>query len=273
MTYTVKQGDTLYGISNQFGVSVTELAKINNVTTNNIKAGQILKIPSNSGTNPDSQFIYTVVKGDSLYNIALRYNTTVKKIIDLNNLKSNDLKIGQKLKIPETYSQNDNLPYYKNYVVKQGDNLYIIAKSNNISVDTIIKDNNLKDNILQINQVLKIRIPISEELECIGNPWNFSENNNEFIYTVKKGDSLYKIANNFGITVSQIVNTNNLKNTNLNIGDKLKIPIKSNEKKYIVKQGDSLYKIAQENNTTVENIKKKNNLKNNLLSIGQILYI
>lgn len=83
-TYTVKAGDTLYGISNQFGVSAKELADLNNVNANTLKIGQILKIPTIQGTNPTNMFIYTVKKGDSLYSIAKKYNMTVKDIIALN---------------------------------------------------------------------------------------------------------------------------------------------------------------------------------------------
>ena len=85
-TYTVKKGDTLYGISNQFGVSVTELARINNVNANTLQIGQVLTIPSESGTNPNNMFMYTVKKGDSLYSIAKKYNTTVNDIMKLNYL-------------------------------------------------------------------------------------------------------------------------------------------------------------------------------------------
>ena len=59
-TYIVKAGDTLYGISNQYGVSVTELASLNNVNANSLKVGQKLIIPSKSGLNPDNMFMYTV---------------------------------------------------------------------------------------------------------------------------------------------------------------------------------------------------------------------
>ena len=88
INYTVKSGDTLYGISNQFGVSVVELANLNNVTASTLKVGQVLIIPTNSGTNPNNLFLYTVVSGDSLYKIARKYNTTVDEIVKLNNLKS-----------------------------------------------------------------------------------------------------------------------------------------------------------------------------------------
>ena len=56
-TYIVKKGDTLYGISNQYGVSVTELAELNNVNATTLKEGQSLKIPIKPGNNPDNLFL------------------------------------------------------------------------------------------------------------------------------------------------------------------------------------------------------------------------
>ena len=67
MTYVVKRGDTLWGISNQFGVSVTELAELNKVDAKNLQVGQVLTIPTKTGTNPDNMFMYTVKKGDTLW--------------------------------------------------------------------------------------------------------------------------------------------------------------------------------------------------------------
>ena len=89
-TYTVKPGDTLYGISNQFGVSVTELANLNNVYGSNLQVGQVLKIPINTGTNPNNMFMYTVKSGDTLYSIARKYNTTANDIMKLNYLTSHN---------------------------------------------------------------------------------------------------------------------------------------------------------------------------------------
>ena len=74
MTYTVKSGDTLYGISNQYGVSVMDIMKVNNLNNTNLVIGQVLTIPTTSGTNPDTTFTYTVKKGDSLYSIAKSFN-------------------------------------------------------------------------------------------------------------------------------------------------------------------------------------------------------
>lgn len=276
-TYTVKAGDTLYGISNQFGVSVTDLADINNVTAATLRVGQVLNIPSNEGVNPNNMFMYTVKKGDSLYSIAMKYNTTVGQIVSLNNLKNNNLSIGQVLRIPETYTKEEEMimPTFINYIVKKGDNLYSIARSNNVSVDTIMKDNGITNINLQVGQVLKIRTEGMTEIEeCIGTDYTPPEEVSSINYTVKKGDNLYNIANKYNTSITAISNLNNLKSNNLSIGQVLKIPNTTNsssDKTYIVKSGDNLYTIARRFNTTVDNIKRKNNLKSNTLRIGQKL--
>ena len=278
-TYTIKAGDTLYGISNQFGVSVLELAKINNIlTTTQLKIGQILKIPSTIGTNPSTFFIYSVKKGDSLYSIAKKYDTTASEIIKLNNLSNNNLSIGQQLKIPEVYNKEDtmSLPNYINYTVQKGDNLYSIAQKYNIKPEIIIKDNSLKSNNLSIGQNLKIRITKDsvEIEECFGEDYNPPTNEETTLYTAQKGDSLYSIAQKYNTKVDDIKRINNLSNNNLSIGQMLKIPKNnSSNTTYIVKKGDSLYSIAKKYNTTVDNIKKTNNLSSNLLSVGQKIII
>lgn len=223
MNYTVKAGDTIYGISKQFGVSAMDIYNLNNLTNSNIKVGQVLKIPTNSGTNPSNMFYYTVKKGDSLYSIARIYNTTVDEIIKLNNLKSTNLSIGQTLRIPETSESITTIPpSFISYTVKRGDTLYSIARNYGISVDTIVQDNALNSNNLSIGQVLKIRTGTESVIEeCFGNSYN--PNTSTTTYTVKKGDSLYSIAKKYNTTVSDLISKNNLKSTNLSIGQILKI--------------------------------------------------
>jgi len=205
--------------------------------------------------------IYIVKKGDSLYQIAQKFNTTVDKLKKLNNLNNNLLSIGQEIIIPKknTISEETKTNYY---IVKKGDSLYQIAKNNNLTVEELKKINNINNNILSIGQ--KLILP--------------TENNNEskptITYTVQKGDSLYQIANKYNTTVENLKKINNLINSNLSIGQILKVP--SEEKGYIVytvKKGDSLYQIAKIYNTTTNEIKSINNLTSNLLSIGQQLKI
>ena len=280
-TYTVRNGDTLYGISNQFGVSVNDLRKQNGLNdTSVIRVGQILYIPNTQGINPNTTFLYTVKKGDTLYNIAKMYNTSVQELIKLNNLKSSTLNIGDQLKIPEMYTNEDNisLPNYINYTVKKGDTLYGIAKEYGVTPDLIMKDNSLSSSVLSVGQNLKIRVLKDTGVieECYGEDYIIPTTTNVINYTVKKGDSLYQIANKYNTSVSAIMKLNNLTSNILNIGQVLKIPSVSNGNAtmtYVVKKGDSLYSIAKKFNTTVDSIKKKNNLKSNTLSIGKKLII
>lgn len=141
------------------------------------------------------------------------------------------------------------------YVVKKGDSLWSIAKKYNMTVDELKSINNLNSNLLSIGQRLKIK----------------GSNDNQNIYIVQKGDTLYKIANMYETTVDNLKTLNNLKSNILSIGQKLIIP--SQNKIYIVQKGDSLWSIARKYGTTVDSIKKKNNLSTNVLQIGQKLKI
>ena len=222
--YTVKQGDTVYGISKQFGVEAIDISTLNNLGGSIIQIGQVLKIPTKTGNNPSGLFTYTVKKGDSLYSIARVYETTVDEIKKLNKLTSNNLSIGQQLQIPETDFSVSTKPYYTTYTVKKGDTLYSIAKKYNIPVNTLIIDNALQNTVLAIGQVLNIRTPTSEELtveECFGE--DYTPPTKEVIYTVKRGDSLYSIAKIYNTSVDNIKSKNNLKTNTLSIGQQLKI--------------------------------------------------
>ena len=205
----------------------------------------------------ESQEIYAVKKGDSLWKIANKYNTTVEKLKSANNLKTNTLSVGQKLVIP---SISVSPEVSDTYIVQKGDSLWSIANKFNMTVSELKNLNNLTNNLLSIGQVLKIKD---------------SSNNGKTTYTVQKGDSLWVIANKYGITTEELKSYNNLTSNLLSIGQVLKIPQgkTSTENIYTVKKGDSLWTIANRYNTTVEKIKVLNNLTSNLLSIGQQLKI
>ena len=90
--YVVQKGDSLWSIARKLNTSVAELKSLNNLTSNNLSIGQVLKTPS-SNTENDNQITYTVVKGDSLYKIAQKFNVTVQDLINLNNLTSTNLSV------------------------------------------------------------------------------------------------------------------------------------------------------------------------------------
>lgn len=203
--YIVKKGDSLWSIANKYGLTVDKLKDINNLSSNMLSVGQKLLI--NDGTDVDNvnENYYIVKSGDTLYSIAKKYGLTVDELKKMNNLSSNTLSINQKLLVGNDMSTDDN---YVVYVVKSGDTLWGIASKYNTSVDKIKDINNLNSNNLSIGQ--KLLVP--------GNNLGTKK------YIVKSGDTLYKIAQNNGTTVTELINLNNLKTTNLSIGQVLYIP-------------------------------------------------
>lgn len=203
--YVVQKGDSLWSISSKLGVSVSDIKKINNLSSNNLSIGQVLIIPSKKSDDEESnadENIYVVKKGDSLWLIAKNYNTSVDEIKRLNNLSSNTLSIGQKLKIPNAITSNEIT-----YTVKKGDSLWLIANKYDTTVNAIKDKNGLTSNNLSIGQILKI-----------------PSTTNYITYTVKKGDSLWLIAKNYNTSVNDIKKLNSLSSNNLSIGQKLIIP-------------------------------------------------
>ena len=201
---------------------------------------------------------YIVKNGDSLWSIASKNDTTVDNIKRLNNLTNNTLQIGQILKLNNEENE-DNLKDKNIYTVKKGDSLWLIANKNGVSVDDIKNANNLTSNTLQIGQILIIP--------------GKKTSTKEITYVVKKGDSLWLIANKYDTTVEKIKSVNNLTNNTLQIGQILTIPSSTEFFTYTVKKGDNLWLIAKNYNTTVDNIKKLNNLTSNTLQIGQKLIL
>lgn len=203
-TYTVKKGDTLYSISKNQNIPIDTIIKLNNLTSSNLEIGQQLKLKSDSN-NSSNKNQYIVQRGDTLYSLALKYNTTVDKLRKLNNLNTNTLTIGQILVLPiET-----DIDEYDIYVVNKGDSLWSISKKFNIDINDLIELNNLKDLTLQVNQ--SILVPKQQE------------NIETDLYIVKKGDTLWSISNKLNIPVQTLKELNNLNSNLLKVNQQLKI--------------------------------------------------
>ena len=201
-TYVVQKGDTLYSIANKLGTTVSELKKENNLTSNTLQIGEVLRIPTKE-IYEEEENIYIVKKGDSLYSIAKKYNTTVEELKRINNLTSNILSIGQVLKLPSDKANNvEKEENTISYTVQKGDSLYSIARKYDTTIDRIKDLNNLTTNLLSIGQVLLIP----------------TDTNLETTYTVQKGDSLYSIAKKYNTTVDRLKQLNNLTSNLLSIG-------------------------------------------------------
>ena len=200
--YTVKSGDSLWSIAKKYNVSLSDLKEANGIANSLLTIGDVLKIPVKE-EDELKENTYTVKSGDSLYKIAQTYNTTVNELVNLNNLTTTSLSVGQVLRLPNVGTTTTNT-----YTVKSGDSLYKIAQAYNTTVNELVNLNNLTTTSLSIGQVL--RLP---------NVGTTTTNT----YTVKSGDSLYKIAQIYNTTVSELMRLNNLGTTTLSIGQVLKL--------------------------------------------------
>ncbi len=310
-TYTVKAGDSLYRIAKNHNISLQELKSLNNLNSDLIFAGQVLKVSgqvssSQSSTNTSQSSnqtqtsgngTYTVKAGDSLYRIAKNHNISLQELKNLNNLSSNLIMPGQVLKVsgqvsssqPSTNtSQSSNQTQTSGngtYTVKAGDSLYRIAVNHNMSLQELKNLNNLSSNLIMPGQVLKVSGQVSSSQPST----NTSQNSNQTqtsgngTYTVKAGDSLWAIANSHKMTLNDLKRVNNLSSDLIYVGQTLKVTkgavttankpnTQSNTNKtYTVKAGDSLWRIASNNGTTVNQLKALNNLTSDMIYVGQNL--
>lgn len=234
------------------------------------------QVPYNPPFTDITEEYYTVKSGDTLYSIANQFNTTVANLKELNNLTSNNLQIGQVLLVTEKV-----YPNVTTYTVQRGDTLYGIASKFGTTVSTIRKLNTLTSNTLLPGQ--QILIPASTEpaeptVPVEPEPTPPTETETPYLmYTVQRGDSLWKISQRYGIPVNEIIAFNNLDTINLKVGDELRIPVSSlnddTKQIYTVKTGDTLWSIAKSFNVSVDDLKNANNLTTNLLTVGQNLTI
>ena len=157
--HIVKRGETLSGLSAKYGVSITSIMTANNLTSANVlRVGQHLLIPASSDITLQS---YTVKEGDTLTELAQRFQTNPTEIKKTNALVNSDyLRTGQKLSIPIDQSHADRLTLsgkWITYVVKRGDTLWDIAKAFGVVLEKLMLWNNLGSHTnLQVGDRLKI---------------------------------------------------------------------------------------------------------------------
>lgn len=191
--------------------------------------------------------------------------------VDLDKFRE-DIFLSDSSVIPEPEPEPTPEPDDSNniyYFVKRGDTLSHIALWYNTTVENLVRLNNIQNpDLIYIGQ--RLLISVSDD----------PNKSKEVKYTVKRGDTLSKIANRYGITVNEIVALNNIQNPNLIfVGQQLRIPLDNSINQmqnvyYRVQRGDRLWRIAKRYRTTVSNIARLNGIRNpNLIFVGQILRI
>ena len=172
--YVVREGDTFAAIAKTFDVPVVMLMQANEGFNRRLSVGDSLVIPEYVRKKADKKAaksenksaaakpkvsnektsVYTVQSGDNLTNIARKFGTTVSKIQELNNMgSSTSLSVGQKLKVAGTSQEAQ----FKIHTVKKGEGLWDISRQYKVTIEEIVKWNDLQDTKIKVGEKLKIK--------------------------------------------------------------------------------------------------------------------
>jgi LysM repeat protein len=236
-------------------------------------------------------FQYIVEPGDTLLSIALDYSTEVEAIRVRNNLFSDEIQVGMPLLIP--YVEGVYVPgmptatpgpYY--YTVKTGDTLGSIALQFGVEPLAIVEASNLLDqNSLTIGEELVIpgfQSAVSNEAPVAGGGDTISVSGSSAVHVVQVGESLYGIAEIYGVDANDFALANNVSNWNvLRVGQELIVPgiseqesLKIRGQTHVVQSGESLSEIAVQYDKTVSDLINANGLTDpNAITVGLELVI
>ena len=194
---------------------------------------------------------YTVRSGDTLSEIAIRFDVGLRFLKRLNNLKSDTIRPGQKLRLRPT-SQEEAV-----HVIQAGDTLSSIALHYRVSVNDIRRINGIRGDRIYIGQKLRLREA------------------NSAVHIVERGDALWEISRAYGISVNQLKELNGLSSNRIYPGQELKLSNTPSGRRatYTVQAGDSLGQIARLHQMSLAEIIRINELKRTIIHPGDLLKV
>lgn len=212
LTYIVKPGDSLDSIAQRFNSSETAIQQINNIANpQNLYVGQVLVVPV-TDTDTINYINYTVQPGDTLGEIADRFDVDLNDLSRLNNINNpNLIYVGQPLIIP-IQKPTEPVTYFP-YTVQPGDTLGMIAQRFGVSIGEVMQANNIYNpNLIYAGQTILI-------------PSYRSSPGNYITYQVQPGDTLADIADRFDVDMSDLIGLNRITNPHaIYAGQTLLIP-------------------------------------------------
>ena len=231
--HRIRRGENLYSIAKRYSVYVSDIRDWNGISGNKIYAGQRLKIFTSHSSIADntsvpsrsSLYRYKVRKGDTISELAERFNVSTSQIVSWNSLNSNRINYGQTLKIysresveslgDNTTKNSANVNYYK---IKPGDSIGQIAELYQVSASSIRKWNGIRSNKIIAGKTLKIYS--DADVNDVSETPRRSANG---IHTVTRGESLYSIARMYSTSVENLKKINRLSSTKIVAGQKLRV--------------------------------------------------
>lgn len=239
-THTVKSGEYLSNIAEEYGVSVSDLREWNNITGDKIMVGQKLKIYSDekitekketkTKENKTKTTSHTVQEGENLTLIAEKHGITVEDLKDWNDLENDVIVPGQKLTLVEpkkekkTTKETKIKSKSKTHTVKEGENLTLIAEKYGVTLKQLRDWNDIENDVIVPGQVLTVSASSKEVKKN-------EKKETPKTYKVKKGDTLQTIADEFDVTIKELKKWNELDNDTIVIGQILKVTAPQKKKK------------------------------------------
>ena len=309
---TVASGDTLWKIANANGLSVAELKALNNLTSDVIVPGQTLLLkqttttPSvtqpTTPTTPSTASTITVASGDTLWKIANANGLSVSALKTLNNLTSDVIVPGQVLTLksttvtaPTVTQPTTTAPTTSTtastITVATGDTLWKIANANGLTVTELKTLNNLSSDYIYPGQTLKVKATVTTgststvvTTPAVTTPSVPTVTNK--VYTVQKGDTLYKIASANGVSVADLKTWNSLSTDIIFVNQSLKVAATTTSvqatapttsapaasaNSYTVLKGDTLYSIAKKSGVSLAALIEANDITSNVIYVGQVI--
>ncbi|SMG28476.1 LysM domain-containing protein [Marivirga sericea] len=245
--HTVEAGETIYSISKQYDITQDEIMNWNDLQSTNLDIGQKLWV-SRSGesiamkkekdpaekTDNKKEIVHTVDMGETIYSISKQYGVTQSKIIELNNLKDNNIAVGQKLIVkaettkkkkeekPKAQYQAPSVQTFHN--AKKGETYQKIANMYGLKESKLKEWNKFSDPFVG-GEVVKIVAPeIEEEKSADINSKKekmADEVDGSRIHTVESGETLYSLSERYKVEVEDLRKWNSLDSYQLSLGQKL----------------------------------------------------
>ena len=174
--HVVQEGETLLDISKYYNITINKLKKANNLETTLINKGQVLRVKNiepessdvpqvntettyNRSSETNTSDFHIVKSGETLYSLAKRYNISLSELKSINNINSNIITVGQRLRVNNftNTETTESADYNSTWTVSKGDTLFSIAKKNGTTVNAIKQLNGLTSNVILVGQKLQIK--------------------------------------------------------------------------------------------------------------------
>lgn len=261
--HVVKEGETMWSISQQYGIKLKHLYRKNHLDRKEGEQPQPGITLNLQEKAPEKQVPPTPVKDSVIKEVPQE----PEKVIPVPEPEVVSPVVEE---VPEKKDPSKEVVIHK---VQPGETLFAIAKKYNLSVEDIKELNGLQSFEVKVGQELIVNGNASQE--------NPDTESTLFVHVVKSGETLYSIAKKYNMSVEALKKLNTLESEELKIGQKLSLSkpvmpleeLKTNEmpEKHTVEKGDTLYSIAKKYQISVDDLKRWNQLQDNGIRVGQQL--